>query len=140
MTMSWSVEGVPEFESVIDAFMTIAKEATRDAVVSGAHLIEANTKASFGPVHARGTPKTDMTRPQSITGNLRRSVEVVESGPGGEWGWAARLAPQMIYSRRIELGFPKGVHAYPYLTPGGEKSLPYLNEVFTAAWSRALRS
>jgi hypothetical protein len=147
MTIGWDFAGEQGFEQSVDGLLRFVEEATREAVQRSALLIEANAKASFGPAHEAGTEKTVFDRPQSITGALRRSIEVVESSHRTIRGWEAKVAPQMIYGRRIELGFT-GTDSlgrdydqppYPYFSPGVEKSLPDMERIFIASWASALR-
>ena len=139
--------------------------ATYTATKQAAHNIEANIKASFGPAHAAGTPKTS-EKPQSITGYLRRSIEVLSIYPTAPDIWQARIAPQTIYARRIELGFTgqdalgriypgdpptgyrvhgsdtegNGAYAYPFVQPGLEKSKMGTRSIYLSHWTTALMS
>jgi hypothetical protein len=145
--MHWQITGDGVFEHTMDTFVELVNRAAQISVQNAALLIEANAKASFGPAHQAGTEKTVFDRPQSITGALRRSIEVVESAHRTTRGWEAKVAPQMIYGRRIELGFT-GTDSlgryyeqppYPYFSPGVEKSLPDMERIFVASWASALR-
>ena len=144
----WVVSGVSGLDDQLDKLIVAVDEATRVGITASAHVIEGNAKASFGPAHAKGTPKTVFDKPQSITGDLRRSIEVTEVFKTRMTQWTARIAPQMAYGRRIELGFAgedsmKRVYdqpAYPYMEPGVRKSTSTIETLLTNAWQRALRS
>ena len=135
-----SIEGVPGFEASIDALIAAAQEAARTAVMTGAHLIEAQAKQSMnGP------------GPQVRTGTLRRSINVIDTTTLGAGSYQARIAPTVIYGRRMELGFHgtdslgrnysnPGQRAYPYLSTGLNRSIPQLQGVFAAAWQAAMRA
>ena len=135
-----SIEGVPGFEASIDALIAAAQEAARTAVMTGAHLIEAQAKQSMnGP------------GPQVRTGTLRRSINVIDTTTLGAGSYQARIAPTVIYGRRMELGYHgtdslgrsyqnPGQKAYPYLSTGLNRSLPLLQGVFAAAWQTAMKA
>ena len=141
-------KGLTEFNAAIDAMVEAVNFATRDGVVKGVAVIEASAKTSFGPGHAKGTPKTVFGQPQSISGTLRRSIKMVgEPVEVGRGVWSARVGPTSIYGRRVELGF-NGSDALgrvynqapnPYLKPGVDKSIPLLNAVFESSWAAAMK-
>lgn len=105
MTIKWEVVGEKGFFDSIDALIGYIDDATKRAVGQSALLVEANAKTSFGPAHAKGTPKTVTDRPQTITGSLMRSISVKSMGRVGSHGFEARVGPDIIYARRVELGF-----------------------------------
>ena len=130
------ISGVSGFEAGIDALLEAVQAATRAAVVSGAHLIEAQAKQSMnGP------------GPQVRTGTLRRSIGVVDTTQLGAGIYQSRIAPTVIYGRRQELGFhgqdSLGRHynqiGRPYMSTGLNRATPLLEGVFTAAWQTAMR-
>jgi len=132
-----TIDGVGGFEAGLDALIASVQEATRLAVMSGAHLIEAQAKQSMnGP------------GPKVQTGTLRRSINVIDTTSLGAGSYQARIAPTVIYGRRQELGFhgqdSLGRHynqsGRPFLSTGLNKSLPLLQGVFSAAWQAAMRA
>ena len=134
------VSGVSGFEAGIDALIATVQAATLRGVTAGAHLIEAQAKQSMnGP------------GPQVRTGTLRRSINVISTTTLGGGSYQARIAPTVIYGRRMELGYHgtdslgrnysnPGQRAYPYLSTGLNRSLPLLQGVFSAAWQAAMRA
>ena len=152
--MTWAWEGLKEFDNAMIDWANRSNAQARNAVGEAAHLVEGFAKASFGPAHAKGTPKTVFDRPQSITGDLRRSIQVMSIRSIGFGSWESRVAPQTPYGRRIELGFMdmtdslgRRFHqpAYPYMGVEGirggiPKALPVMPTVFFNAWSSALPS
>ncbi len=127
------------FEKSILDIITALEVQTKLALLSSAYEVESNAKMGFGPIHLKGTPKTDKVRPQSISGDLRRSIQFIGSGVRNTpLGTEARVAPQMIYGRRVELGFPQGVHEYPYMYPAVMNAVPDILTYFTTNWQRAL--
>ena len=104
------------FEKSILDIITALEVQTKLALLSSAYEVESNAKMGFGPIHLKGTPKTDKVRPQSISGDLRRSIQFIGSGVRNTpLGTEARVAPQMIYGRRVELGFPQVLHLNLFL-------------------------
>ena len=140
----------------IDALVAAVDTATRTGVSKGASLIEATAKSNFGPVHAKGTPKTS-DKPQSISGTLRRSIRRIPLTPVsiGRNSWMQSVAPTVIYGRRIELGFTgvdslgrhypginppgPGDPPYPYMQPAIDRSIPQLQRIFTSTWQAAFK-
>ena len=133
------------FMADIDALIAAVDTATREAVVLGAQVIEKTSKESFGPAHRKGTPKTS-DKPQSVTGTLRRSIHMTEVTALGGGTWQSKVAPTVIYGRRIELGF-SGTDSlgrrynqppYPYMQPGLDKAHDSLSDIFEATWGAAI--
>jgi hypothetical protein len=127
VSVIWS--GLPEFNAAIDGMVEAANVATRDAVKKGASLIESKAKARSPLLH----------------GANRRSIGVTGPVGAGVLGYMATIAPSMIYSRRLELGF-NGTDAIgrayheagrPYLAPGLADAIPGLSAIFEAAWATA---
>ena len=120
------IAGVSGFEAGIDALIAAVQESTRLAVMSGAHLIEAQAKQSMnGP------------GPQVRTGTLRRSINVIDTTTLGAGSYQARIAPTVIYGRTHGTrGIPSrqrlawrnattGRSVSPYLaTPDSTSSIP----------------
>lgn len=146
--MPWEID-TSGFQASVDALIDAVNVATRQAVSEGAALIERNAKLQFGPQHPKGTPKTVFDRPQSVTSALKRSIHILAPPAEVATGvWMARVAPTLIYGRRIELGFHgtdslgrnysnPGQPPYAYLKPGVERSEPLLVPLFQAAWDAA---
>jgi hypothetical protein len=111
------------FLGSIDRLIAAVDNASHAGVVKAGHLVEANAKASFGPEHSKGSPKSAQ-RVQSISGDLRRSIRITETFKDGGTIWKTRVAPSMIYGRRIELGFfgtvgASSVRQHERRTPSG---------------------
>lgn len=134
--------GIKEARAKLKELRLAANEATRAAVVEGAHVIQARAmeKAS-GPRHRRvGRSSWDPPGhmggegPDVRSGMHRRSFIV--RGPTSEgYAWRAQIGPTMVYSRALELGNPRtGAPPYPSLGPGVEAAKPELVAVFHKAW------
>ena len=149
---AFHMEGVSGFNESIDALIESVQMATRRGLAKAGLLVEANARASFGPAHAKGTPKTS-EKPQSVSGTLRRTTRLIGVEKIGATTWQAKVAPTQPYGRRIELGFnPMDGHqggvdslgrqynqpAYPFLRPGLKKAEPYFVPIMMEAWGAAL--
>ena len=145
------IDNIEGFVASLDALVETMHMATRRGIAKAGLLVEANTRASFGPAHARGTPKTS-EKVQSVTGTLRRTTRLLGVDRMGDT-WTARIAPTQPYGRRIELGFHPGdgykggvdslnrhfnQPPYPFLAPGLRKSEPQYIPIMMEAWGAAL--
>lgn len=148
MRVSFHVDGIDALDSSLDVVKQLVSDATKKAITFSAHEVEAKSKDNFGPAHARGTPKTVQSKPQSITGSLRRSIRVRETVEQMPNTWVSRIAPDMIYGRRVELGFVGADSLgrvynqppYPYLGPGLIQSIPVFDRLTINSWSGAIHS
>jgi len=152
-------EGVSGFNESIDALIASVKQATRRASVESAAEVVKAAQRQFNGQHAPGTPRTmGGNRPQSISGDLSRSIHMIGEPIEVTAGiYQTRVAPTMIYARRIELGFagtdsigrvypsstPNSLnvppYAYPYLEPGLLRARPTIDAIFESRWNAALR-
>jgi len=137
-----------EFKLSVDKMILKVDEATRFATSEGAGIIVQAARLGFDGQHNKGTPRTASgNRPQSITENLKNSIHIIQPPRRvGSYGWQTSVAPTMVYSRRIELGFTGAdslgrnynQRPYPYLGPGVERSRPVINDKFKTRWAQAL--
>lgn len=136
------------FVRQVDMILEALDTATIKIVTDSANLVAAKAKSEFAGQHPRGTPKTVLDRPQSISGNLKNSIHLVGTPTNIRAGvWSAKVAPTMIYGRRIELGF-RGTdslgrnynqRAYPYMEPALRKANDLVQAIAEGAWAEALR-
>lgn len=128
-----------------------AEMASKEAVHFTALALVRQAKInSTGPPRLARTGTTGArpgTGPGVVSGRHRNSIRIVEQGPVGRFGWFADVAPTMVYSRRLELGFTGtdslgrnyNQPAYPYLAPALHFVHTYVAEpAFRRAWSAAL--
>lgn len=133
--MTIIMTGVAEFQAALDGIVARASVATRQAVTTGGHLLEAETKRLLSNSGTAGTQGRDssgrfskVARPSSPpgsppmlqTGTLRRSIKVTSPESIGETGWTISIGPTVIYGRIQELGGDTGhatLPARPYLKP-----------------------
>ena len=128
--MPIEISGIGGFAAAIDALKARVDVASRTAVESGAHLIEAMAK-----------PETPVK-----SGRLRRSIGVLDVTSLGAGIYQARVAPQTVYGRRIELGFhgqdslgrTYNQSGNPYFQRGTNRALASMPSVFEAAWAAAM--
>ena len=140
------------FDASIDELKARVNVATRDAVALGGHEIEREAKLQFNPGSGGAESPHVGSRPNVISGTLRRSIKLIPDSPfsTGLGQWQVSVAPTTIYGRRVELGFtgqdslgrvygpPANPARYPYLKPGLDKALPILPRIFTDTWRAAL--
>lgn len=160
--MSIVMTGVAEFKRALDDIVERTNAATWQAVVNGAHLIEAETKKALsstgggtsGPqgrdasgrfTKVEHSPAPPGSPPSLQTGTLRRSIRVTSPESTGPTGWSISVGPTAIYGRIQELGGWAGaMHATylpprPYLAPSLKKVIDdgSLAACYTTAWRTA---
>lgn len=148
-------EGVGELQGALDALVVRANAASRDAVLFTARALVAQAKRnSTGPARGFGpgmrAPGSDPgTGPGVKSGHHRNSIRIIQQGPVGRFGYEARVAPTMRYSRRLELGFDgtdsrgRTYHQqpYPYLYPAYRFVVSIVAvPAYERAWAAALRA
>jgi hypothetical protein len=118
--MSIVMTGVAEFRRALDEIVADVSAATRLAVTTGGHLVEAEAKRQLGlRSHARGTqtPSAPGSPPALITGTLRRSIKVTPPEEHGPTGWTISIGPTAVYGRIQELGGYAGAGGATHLPP-----------------------
>lgn len=148
----WTFRDVDGFGRSVDALVLAVKEATEQASIYAAGEVVKAAQRQFNGQHPPGTPRTvGGNRPQSITGDLSRSIHMINPPSETTSGvYQTRVAPTMVYARRIELGFigtdnagrvfagPRNPAAYPYLEPGLLRARPTINAIFESMWNSAM--
>jgi hypothetical protein len=116
--------------------------AAKYAISMAGYEVERQAKKNAnGPTHKRGTPRIPGIGPNTITGNLKRSIySTTRMGFGT---YISEVGASMEYARQVELGggnWPAGVK-YPYLTPAVEslKNSGKLSRTFTMAFASMLK-
>jgi hypothetical protein len=116
--------------------------AAKYAISMAGYEVERQAKKNAnGPTHKRGTPRIPGIGPNTITGNLKRSIySTTRIGFGT---YISEVGASMEYARQVELGggnWPAGVK-YPYLTPAVEslKNSGKLSRTFTMAFASMLK-
>jgi hypothetical protein len=126
----------------IDATEEQIDFAAKFAISMAGYEVERLAKKNAnGPAHKKGTPRIPTVGPNTITGNLKRSIySTTRIGFGT---YISEVGASMEYSRQVELGggnWPSGVK-YPYLTPAVEslKNSGKLSRTFTMAFASMLK-
>lgn len=125
--------------------MTMRLDAAAEKIATQAGLIvQRYARKEFrGETSAPPTPP----RPTQRTGNLRNSITVSDQKRVSFGTWSAKVGPTMIYGRRVELGYKgtgKGrgqqtTRAFPYLSPGFDKSRNDVIDMYQSEWRKALK-
>jgi hypothetical protein len=140
------LSGVAEFRQALDEIVVRASAASRKAVTTGGHLLEAEAKRQLGlQSHQRGTqtPSARGEPPALISGTLRRSIRVTSPEATGPTGWTISVGPTAIYGRIQELGGEIWTGAElpprPYMAPALKKVIDdgSLAACYATAWRTA---
>lgn len=162
--------GVEEFGRGITRIITAADVAGQEAVKTSAALMVREARLySTGPARTSSGGGGEGTRdkngrlrdsggrflaggggrgggPGVVTGAHRRGIQVIDQGRTGPTGYQATIAPTLIYSRRLELGFEgtdslgRRYHQppYPYFRPAYDRVMQDGPDIFFSAWRKAL--
>ena len=159
------ISGVKAFNASLQTIEKRMRMAGRQIVVEGGQVIAKNSREMFTSVvenkqgvqgvidrsyGQKGQTKMKLVRkgahvgpeggpPNTRTGYLQRSIQTSRPEEIGTGRWTTSTGPKAIYGRRIELGFPRGNYAYPYLQPGFEKSMPEIKVISERVWAGVLR-
>ena len=159
------ISGVKAFNASLQKIEKRMRMAGRQIVVEGGQVIAKNSREMFTSVvenkqgvqgvidrsyGQKGQTKMKLVRkgahvgpeggpPNTRTGYLQRSIQTSRPEEIGFGRWTTSTGPKAVYGRRIELGFPRGNYAYPYLQPGFEKSMPELKVISERVWAGVLR-
>lgn len=131
--MTWS--GEQEFTSAIDRVISAADAAAREVVQTAAALLTREAQANFSGAHARGKPHVGGSKPNVVSGDLRRSIRPDPVVKRGDGDYATKVAPHMRYGRRVELGF-KGSRKFPYFQPAVDKVAGGMQTTAVAVWKK----
>lgn len=138
--MTAYVRGLPEFRAATARLSAAVDGAAAEAVGKGAHLVQGNAqKLLTAKAHGRGTPTPSAPGepPATVTGNLKRSIQVEGPTMLGFGTYKAQTGPTIIYGRAQELGTDR-LPARPYMAPALTAAMPELEALFTEAWRTAM--
>jgi hypothetical protein len=118
--------------------------ASRTIAAAFATMMEVEAKNNFEGTHARGEPHVGGDKPNIVTGTLRGSI--THSPVVGGFGiWSTTVGTDVVYGRRVELGYPGGSgrgHAhtrpFPYLAPAAKTVEAKLEAIALAEFLKAL--
>lgn len=131
--MSW--EGEEAFYAALDRIASAADAATKELVNVGSLTLTVAAKDNFIGSHRRGEPHVGGNRPNIVSGNLRRSIRSDPITRFGMADYGTSVAPRMIYSRAVELGF-HGSPGYPYFGPAVDKTRPEFRRQAVEIWAK----
>jgi hypothetical protein len=113
---------------------TAAKANVADATL---RLIK-DARDNFEGSHAKGQPHVGGSKPNVVTGDLRRSIMAAGMVHHGMASYSNQVAPTMRYGRRVELGLaPTG--AYPYFGPAAAKLRSEMGAIAEANWAKHIK-
>ena len=134
--------GVKEFTSALEKIAAEYDTTTRTALIAAATEVETAAKNNFDGSHKPGEPHVGGSKPNVVTGTLRRSITFDPPHRDGVASYSTSVAPHTIYARRVELGYPGGkgrghghTRAFPYFEPAVNAT----RDAVFAAYVKALR-
>lgn len=139
--------GVSEVMAAFEKVSAQADAATRTIVVKAAAVVEKQAKSNFSGSHKKGEPHVGGSKPNIVTGNLRRSITHTAVTRSGLGEYSSRVGPTAVYGRRVELGYSGGgggrghqpTRAFPYFQPGAQAARRQFAGIAAAEWGRFLR-
>ena len=155
------IEGVGDVINALEAMKARLDVATRAATVKSGQTLQSKAVGNFEGTHAPGMPHQGGSKPNTVTGNLQRSIIAWPVVRQGIARYSVQINPTAIYSRIIELGgtiTPKEkrylswisdtgkrvyrkqvtLRGWPYLAPATRDTAAVMNNIFESYWSGAL--
>ena len=139
------VSGLNEFTAAIQEMQARGDAAAKAIVAESVALIEARAKANFQGAHRRGEPHVGGSKPNVVTGMLRRSIGHEPIHRDGLATYSTRTGPRTVYGRRVELGYFGGAgrgrqatRPFPYMGPAVEGAQAGIGLIATRRWGEVL--
>lgn len=133
------VTGLTELNAAIDRITAAAGEAAKSTVGTGAAMLTAAAQANFQGSHKKGEPHVGGTKPNVVTGYLRRSIRFTPPARLGMFEYSSQIGPTAVYGRAVELGYAaRNMRPHPYFDPAAREVTPRLQGIAVAAWARFL--
>lgn len=134
------VTGLTELNAAIDRITASAAEAAKVTVGTAAAMLTGAAQANFEGSHKKGQPHVGGSKPNVVTGYLRRSIRFTPPARLGMFEYSSQIGPTAIYGRAVELGYAaRNMRPHPYFDPAVREVTPRLPAIATAAWARFLR-
>ena len=140
---SIKVDGLKELGDAFAEMAAKADVAAKAIVAESVAVVEARAKANFHGSHARGEPHTGGSKPNVVTGMLRRSIGHEPIHRTGLATWETRSGPRTVYGRRVELGYTGGVgrgrqptKPYPFFQPAVTGSQAQMGLIALRRWAQ----
>ena len=121
-------EGVADTIAAIESLKARIEIATREATVAAGNTLQRKAVANFEGSHAPGEWHVGGSRPNTVSGDLQRSITVWPVVHEGLARYSIQINPTMIYSRLIELGGT--------VTPKTARYLSWIGRRSDASWGR----
>ena len=146
MRVTAHVEGLGDFNKAVAAMQRRIANAGRGIVSESLAVVERAAKKNFEGSHPPGFPHVGGSKPNVVTGHLRRGIRTTPVRRIGVTEWEGDVGPTAIYGRRIELGYPGGgsgpghqrTRPFPYLKPAADDSHARIRAVAVKHWTRAV--
>ena len=146
MRVTAHVEGLGDFNKAVAAMQRRIANAGRGIVSESLAVVERAAKKNFEGSHPPGFPHVGGSKPNVVTGHLRRGIRTTPVRRVSPFTWEGEVGPTAVYGRRIELGYPGGgsgpghqrTRPFPYLKPGADASHARIREVAVKRWTKAI--
>lgn len=93
-----------DFRGAIDALIARMEIATQQATVAAGDMLVTAAVKNFTGAHPAGFPHVGGTAPNTVTGNLQRSITADPIRSAGNHRYSVTVGPRAIYARLVELG------------------------------------
>lgn len=138
MSGAWAWYGLTAFEHALSSLVDKIDKETFAATTELASILEREAKSNFEGSHRKGQPHQGGSRPNVVTGHLRRSIQRESVQRLGAGYYMTRVYPTAIYGRAIELGRAGHNSAYPYFGPALKTTRERAHAVLIKHWGGAL--
>lgn len=127
--------GIAEVEAAYTKVSIAADLAVKAALVKIAADVVKRAMGNFEGSHKKGERHVGGSKPNIVTGNLRRSIFMTPPVRSGV-DWHITVAFGAMYGRAVELGKTPGSAKYPFFTPAVEASRPSWAGSMADTWSK----
>lgn len=135
MANKWS--GLGDFDAAMDHVTKQADIASKTIISKSAALVVSKTMSNFEGAHAKNEPHVGGSKPNIVTGYLRRSTKMTPIVRLGLGSYETSVGPNAIYGRRVELGY-KGSQGYPFFGPAVTDAQAEFNNIAQDTWAQFL--
>ena len=133
---SW--HGLTELKSQIDEKVAAAEKASLEIIAKGSAIMVREAQANFEGSHKKGLPHVGGSKPNIVSGDLRRSIRSEPIQRMGYADYRTSVSPHMIYGRRVELGY-NGSRGYPYFMPAATKFKPMFAALAAETYNKYMK-
>ncbi|MBT2537195.1 HK97 gp10 family phage protein [Arthrobacter sp. ISL-69] len=134
--MDWT--GMDQLQAAFVRAGSQVDAAARANVTQASMILIKDAQGNFEGSHKKGQPHVGGSKPNVVTGNLRRSIMADGITHIAMGSYATTVGPTMRYGRRVELGLaPTG--AYPYFGPAAADLRHQMGSIAAANWERHIK-